>query len=136
MVLPTPAAIANGGVVWPACETDGNGLNTAIEIHIVDDGTMKEADFRKVESDAGTGCWYLCRTVAPGFTFNVTVCGDGTQRIDVLDETFCQPYDYQSVLARDAGNRFAGRIWNGVEDHMARLAEFGIVAGHRRGDYI
>lgn len=136
METPIPARVKRGGIVWPKCETDENGLNRALRGHIESDAVMEQAGFRRIVGTSTGPQWYLCRGLEPGFTLNVTIYDSGKLRIEVLDESFCQPYDYQRVLSRDAGNGFANAIWTGVEAHMAHLGKLGIVTGHEPGEYI
>lgn len=114
-------------------ETDENGLNVKIRAHVLDDDAMRAAGF----TDRNPGTWYLCRRVAKETSFNVSIEKETERlRIDVLDEQFLQPYDYQGILARNPRHKFAGKVRDRVEDEMKKLAESGIVTGHVRGEYI
>jgi hypothetical protein len=119
-------------------ETDENGLNARIQFHLLPAGKMAEFGFR----DCGDQ-WYLMRFVGPKYqdrydvSFNVSIPKDGSRgRIDVLDENFCQPYDYNLVLSRNPDNRYARTVRDDVERETAVLADAGIISGHEYGEYI
>lgn len=116
-------------------ELDENGLNKKIQFHLLDDEAMLAAGFRNPATAPDT--WYFCKIVAPETSFNVTIYKDGRRgRIDVLDEQFCQPYDYQLILEKFPHIKFAKDVFEKVEDLMAELEKAGIVTGHVRGEYI
>ena len=59
-------------------------------------------------------------------------------RIDVLEDDYCQPYDYQRLLSQESYkiNQLALKVYNKVEETMERLSEEGIISGHVKGEYI
>ena len=123
---------------WPPCQVDGHGLNTAIEGHVLDDQSMRAAGFND-NNNYATWYYHTCldRNVSSKITFNVSIPKDGSRlTIDVLDETFLQPYDYQYILHRHPHHLVACCIRKAVERQMTKLTEAGIVSGHVPGDYI
>ena len=71
--------------------------NAALSMSPAEDSTMRRLGF----TDHREGYWYLCCSVSPDhdMTLNVEIAKDGSDwQIDVLDENFCQPYDYQYLL--------------------------------------
>ena len=66
--------------------------------------------------------WYFCRVVQKfkyGFdiTFNVTIPKDGSDiGIDILDDSFMQPYDYQYMLDRNPNFEPALKVKEQVEE--------------------
>ena len=56
--------------------------------------------------------------------------------IDVLDDLFCQPYDYQHLLDVSPENEFAFSVYKEVEHCMKLLTDAGIITGHEMGAYI
>lgn len=56
--------------------------------------------------------------------------------IDVIDDDFCQPYDYQRMLKRNPEFIYAKKVWEFVENEMEKLQASGIISGHIRGEYI
>lgn len=118
---------------WPPCEVDEHGLNRAITVHALDDASMRAAGF----TDTRGNTWYYSRNLGDDISFNVSVEKDGSSwRIDILDEMFCQPYDYQSILRHCPTHPIAHRTYEAVEREMERLGKLGIVSGHIPGDYI
>lgn len=121
------------GRTWPPCEVDEHGLNVAIEGHVLPDDEMRALGF----TDRAGTTWYWSRTLRDDVSLNVTIPKDGGRlRIDVLDEMFCQPYDYQAILARNGGHPIAHQTYEDVERELARLTEAGVITGHVPGDYI
>lgn len=57
-------------------------------------------------------------------------------RIDVLDDDFCQPYNYQSILATDSTHTYARKVFDGVDKWLTRMQEDGIIKGYTRGMYV
>lgn len=115
-------------------ELTKNGNNAEITINLLSDAEMRKIGFTDCVKDT----WYYCKDLLNEISFNVTVKkNDPTDfRIDVLDEDFCQPYDYQYLLDKNPNFEFAKKIFVLVESEMARLAALGIVSGHRYGEYI
>lgn len=56
--------------------------------------------------------------------------------IDLLDDEFCQPYDYQSILNRNPTNICAHKVLEFVETEIKKLQDAGIISGHVEGEYI
>lgn len=116
--------------------------NAAIKIHLFDDDIMRKARF----TDYREGYWYYCRDLKPlshGISFNLSVKkNDPTDwRIDILDEAFSQPYDYQWMIQREVdGEKFDGdfhwKINEQVEYEMEHLTRLGIISGWEKGDYV
>ena len=94
-------------------ELNSHGVNKLIKATILSDEKMKEIGFHKnyyegTKHEKYSPYWYFSRTLElpkdkkyHGFeiSFNVNIPKDGSDiRIDVLDEDFCQPYDYQYML--------------------------------------
>lgn len=70
-------------------------------------------------------------------SFNITIPKDGSDiSIDILDEDFCQPYDYQEALQRNPAFEPALIIKAQVEKWMSYLQEQGVLSGHIEGEYI
>ena len=119
-------------------ELNSNGVNKKIKAHILSDEEMREIGFTDYVKDQ----WYFCRVAQKfkyGFsiTFNVTIPKDGSDiRIDILDESFAQPYDYQIMLDRNSKFEPALKVKEKVEEWMAYLQEKGVLSGHEYGEYI
>ena len=86
--------------------------------------------------------WYYCRKILPDITFNLSI--DKKTRkatVEVLDENFCQPYDYQHMIylaIKDnrKPNEMAIVVHSKVQEKMKQLMEDGIIAGYNENDYI
>jgi hypothetical protein len=123
-------------------EINSNYVNAKIKAHILSDEKMKEIGF----TDYSKTTWFFCRSIKfpkevryRGFdiSFNVSIPKDGSDiRIDVLDEDFCQPYDYQSMLHRNPTFKPALIVLDQVEEHMEYLQSKGVLSGHVKGEYI
>lgn len=114
-------------------EVNSKGTNKAIKFNILDDESMKNAGFRFVDS---LSRWYFCRE-KNDISFNVTIPTDGSDAwIDVLDEDFLQPYDYQYMLKKNHKAEFPNKVKEWVESWMEYLDEEGIIEGHKYGEYI
>lgn len=107
-----------------------------IKATILSDKEMRDIGFTDHSKDR----WYFCRMIKfpntkeyRGFdiSFNVSIRKDNSNiRIDVLDEAFCQPYDYQYVLKRSPKNEYANIVKEQVEKWMKYLQDSGILSGH------
>src|SRR5574344_1539460 len=121
---------------------NSNCVNAKIVAHILPEKEIREIGF--------TNCyepiWYFCRVIKfpkekryRGFdiSFNVSIPKDGSDiRIDVLDEDFCQPYDYQRILSKNPNHPCASIVNEQVERWMEYLQEQGVLSGHVKGEYI
>lgn len=120
--------------IIPPESVDNHGLNAKIQFHQLPDNEMKQAGFRMTQDKTK---WYKFCTIAQDITFNVSIpINGGRGHIDILDECFCQPYDYQSILERNPNHPFANTIFNAVEKQMQKLSSCGIITGHTYGEYI
>lgn len=123
-------------------EVNSKGVNKAIEAHILSDEKMREIGF----TDHAKDRWYFCRILKfPKkeryrdfeISFNVTTPKDGSDfSIDVLDEDFLQPYDYQRMLNNNPDFEPALIVKEQVEEWMAYLQDNGVLSGHKYGEYI
>lgn len=93
-------------------------------------------------SASPTACpedWYLRKSVSDDHTtsLDVTAAKDGTDWcIDVLDEDFGQPYDYQWILSQDPDFAYARKVAVNVERELRILADAGVLVGWREGMYV
>lgn len=122
-------------------KTNSHGVNAKIKGHILPESQMREIGFTDYAKDR----WYFCRMIqfpkkkyrGLEISFSVTIPKDGSDiRIDVLDEDFCQPYDYQHFLSKNPQHKISNIIKEQVEDWMEMLQEKGVLEGHVRGEYI
>lgn len=123
-------------------EVNSNCVNAKIKAHILSEKEMKEIGF----TDCSKTTWFFCRSIKfPkevryrnfDISFSLSIPKDGSDiRIDVLDEDFCQPYDYQSMLRKNPTFEPALIILDQVEEHMKYLQSKGVLSGHIKGEYI
>ena len=123
-------------------EVNSNGVNKLIKYNILSDEEMRDIGFTDYSKDS----WYFCRTIKfpntkryRGFdiSFNVSILKDNSDiRIDVLDEDFCQPYDYQYMLDKTPNFEPCLIVKEQVEDWMKYLQGKGVISGHVYGEYI
>ena len=133
---------ANFGENVENVEVNSHGVNVKIKANILSDDKMREIGFTDYAKDR----WYFCRNIEfPNnkqyrnfeVSFSITIPKDGSDiRIDVLDEAFCQPYDYQSMLRRNPEFKTALLVKEQVEEWMKFLEEHGVLTGHIPGEYI
>lgn len=113
-----------------------NHNNAAISVTLLPEDEMRKLGFTDFMKDR----WYYCKTVHKrgDISFNLTIPKDNPDgwKIDVLDEDFCQPYDYQYMLSKGSANEVAKTVNENVEKEMQRLTDAGIISGHAYGDYI
>jgi len=128
-------------IKFPPYETDKNGLNKKIQCHVLPDELMRKYHF----TDLSGSRWYYTKNIrlplrhyGTCISFNLLIDKDGSAwRIDVLDEYFLQPYDYQSMIdGVEEPNEMPMIVFKGVEKIMADLASKGIISGHEYGEYI
>lgn len=112
---------------------NSNGTNAAIKAHILSDEKMREIWF----TDHMPKNWCYCKTIARDITFNITIPKDGSDIVIItLDESFCQPYDYQRILENDPQFPFALQVKEKVEQIMSYLQSVEVLSGHKYGYYI
>lgn len=123
-------------------EVNSNCVNAKIKAHILSDKEMREIRF----TDYYEPNWCFCKPIKfpqtkryRGFniSFSVSIPKDGSDiRIDVLDEDFCQPYDYQSMLRKNPTFEPALIVYEQVEEWMEYLQSKCVLSGHVKGEYI
>lgn len=122
-------------------ELNKKGVNKKIVYNLFDDTTMQEIGFRKVDGDNPS--WYFCKVLdkdsVSEITLNVTLpipCDNDYLDIAVLDEAFCQPYDFQYMLNRKPDFEYAQKVADKFEEYMAYLHDKGVLSGHEIGEYV
>ena len=117
-----------------------HGNNAAIKVHILDDETMKLNGFKYFGGvptrPQDVPHWYFCKSVHEDITFNMTIYSEDDWRIDILDEWFCQPYDYQSMYERGNYRPVVLTVMENVNEIMESFLHKGIISGWKVGDYV
>ena len=124
-------------------EVNKFGVNKAIQAYILADEQMKAAGFRLI-TNCKSAYWYYGYDLkfpkeyrSADIAFSVSIPVDGTDiQIDVIDEDFGQPYDYQRYLESTPTFTFALIVKEQVELQMQKLQEAGVLSGHKYGEYI
>ena len=131
-------------------ELNSNGVNKLIKATILSDEKMKEIGFHKnyyegTDHEQYSPYWYFSRMIkfqekkyrGIEISFNVKIPKDGSDiSIDILDDAFCQPYDYQYFLENNPPNKVALIVKEQVEEWMKYLQDNGVLSGHVYGEYI
>ena len=112
---------------------DTNHQNANIKANILSDDEMRELGFTDFAKDT----WYFSRRVGgenSDISLNITIFKrTGNIRIDVLDEMFLQPYDFQMYIGK---NEIANRVYDDVQSYMKYFMDKGVISGYTLGDYI
>ena len=118
-----------------------NGVNSEIKAHILPDAEMRKLGF----TDFNNANWCYS-AIIPSIdkhdadwqvSFYVSIPKNGDDiSIDILDDNFCQPYDYQSILKNEPNFIPAKHVFEKVEFHMDKLQKAGVLSGHIYGRYI
>lgn len=123
-------------------EVNSNGVNQLIKATILSDKEMKEIGFTDYSKDY----WYFSMPIIfpntkryHGFniSFSISIPKDDSDiRIDVLDDNFCQPYDYQYMLNKNPTFEPCLIVKEQVEKWMKYLQDNRVISGHVYGEYI
>ena len=116
-------------------EINEHGNNAAIKVHILDEATMKLNGFCRF-IDGVDHWWYFCNRVYKDITFNMTIYDSGDWRIDILDECFLQPYDYQAMYESGNYRPIVLTVMENVNEIMDSFVHKGIISGWKVGDYV
>ncbi len=132
-------------------EVNSNGVNKSIGYNILSDEKMKELGFHKnyyegTYHEEYSPYWFFIKKIEfpkdkkygkIDISFEIHIPKDGSDiDIMVLDDDWCQPYDYQYILTLDPNNRCAVIVNEQVEKWMRYLQENGVLYGHEYGEYI
>lgn len=111
-----------------------HGNNASICVHTLSAKDMRKAGF----TDHREGWWYACWIINDSdISMNVSIKKDNNDWcIDILDENFCQPYDYQMMLHNNPDHQYAQMIKAFVDAKMLWLKCKGIISGWSIGDYV
>jgi hypothetical protein len=117
-------------------KTNKNGVNIKIKANILPDKEMKTIGF----TDYSKNIWYFMRMIkgVKDISFNVSINKNNSNdlSIDILDENFCQPYDYQYMLEKNPKFKPCLIVKEEVEKWMKYLDDSEVLTGHIYGEYI
>lgn len=112
---------------------NSKGQNANIKANILSDEEMRKLGFTDYAKDR----WYFCRRVGgkdSDISFNITIFKKTKDiQIDVLDEMFLQPYDFQMYIGTVT---VANRVYDDVQNYMKFFMDNGVIYGYTFGDYI
>lgn len=130
---------------------NANGVNAAIKGILLSDEEMLKAGlvgkyYFGTEHEQEAPDWSLHRCVNfpkekcfrnCEITFYVRIPKNGADiKIDVIDDDFGQPYDYQYILQYNPEHRVANIVKEQVEQWMQELQTAGVITGYVAGMYI
>ncbi len=125
---PEPAKLEKKApyLVFPEYKTGSNGVNIKIKARLLPDTEMRKLGF----TDYREGYWYFSKILRGSIIFSVTVSKADADdfRIDVLNDDFCQPYDYQRMLSKSSyhePNPYAIAVYEKVEQWTDYLQQAG-----------
>jgi len=115
-------------------EVNKYGVNKAIKSHLLSDEEMKKVGFTNQNKEY----WYFYRDLGNEISFNVKIYLKDLDNpnIEIIDEDYCQHYDYQRYLKNIPENEFVIKIRDKVEYWMEYLQSNGVLSGHVKGEYI
>lgn len=128
-------------------ELNSHGVNKAIKPHILSDEEMKLIGFHfkpktQIDNTEFPSRWTYMRFKDFGsleVSFYVELPTDNSDiKIDILDEDYCQPYDYQYMIEKSGKNapKYAFMVRDWVEEQIEYLQAEGVLSGHIEGEYI
>ena len=132
-------------------ELNSHGVNKLIKYDILSDEEMKKIGFQKnyyegTKHEQYSPYWWFRKGIAfpkdkrwrgVDIEFVVKIPKDNSDvNIMILDENFCQPYDYQYILSKNSKNECANIVKEQVENWMKYLQDNGVLSGHVYGEYI
>ncbi|KXZ22416.1 hypothetical protein P4T89_12605 [Bacillus nakamurai] len=106
-----------------------------MRFHILEEKQMRDIGF----TDHVKSKWYFVKTIQPNITFNLTINKNSLKgEIDVLDERYLQPYDYQYYMNVYTRKKleFPHVTHEKVQELMASFIEKGIITEYTMGSYI
>ena len=119
---------------FPIKETkiDENGQNKNLRFHIVNESLMRSVGFRHTHN-----FWILCDSMDT-ISINIKITDDEIGTINVLDDYFCQPYDFQLMISEKGDNAPSSAIEIQHKLYMIldSMKTFGILEGWEWGDYV
>lgn len=117
-----------------------HGVNTSISYHILDDSIMEANGFSKMNFTTVGEVWSMSKKLVGDISLWIYFPSDRIDQneleIITIDDTFGQPYDYQSILEHNPSFEYALKVKDLTENYMTKLTEAGILSGHNYGDYI
>ena len=126
----------NEPIIREAEDVNEHGNNSAIWVYAYPEERMKDLGF----TNNRKGWWCLHKSLPYDTSFNLQIAENLSDwQIDILDEEYGQPYDYQAIIMNNktAGIPLAAmEVKEEVDKIMEDLVDKGIIHNWRVGDYI
>ena len=112
---------------------DERGQNANIKFHVLNENTMKSYGFGYTYER-----WVFNIGLTDTISINISISDEGEGLIDILDDDFLQPYDFQNVIINmaDKAPSVAKTVQKKVYEIMNNFIYAGIISGWNVGDYI
>ena len=109
------------------------GQNKNIKFHVLDKETMNSYGFGFTYER-----WLFNVGITDTISLNISISNDCEGLIDVVDDDFLQPYDFQNMIINMGNNapNVAKITQKKVYEIMEGLVYGGIISGWNVGDYI
>ncbi len=113
-------------------ELDEKGQNKNLRFHVVDEYFMKSVGFNHTHD-----FWILCDSINT-VSITIKITDDDIGTIDVMDDDFCQPYDFQQMILEkgDDAPSSAIKIQHKLYIILDSMKTFGILEGWEWADYV
>jgi len=126
------AGFGNRMIINFDVELNSKGINKNI-VCVADDETLIKNGFTNHHKPT----MYWSSNLGNEIVFSIGVnIATRTVEIDILDDSFCQPYDYQAMIERGSTNKIVLEVHNKVQAIMKKLLDKNIISGYTIGDYI
>lgn len=114
--------------------------NILLQGHIKSASEMTEYGFRRIDYKGivDVPYWSYYTNLIPKYSigFYLGLYDDGLIRIDVLDDDFGQPFDYQKLMDNDPYYMFPRQVFWEVDKLMHKLQDDGFISGYHTGMYV
>ena len=110
-------------------------MGKEMKFHVLSENRMREIGF----TDHRKSTWYLLKPIDSDITFNLTINKKNNQgKIDVLDEKWLQPYDWQYYMKTSSKEdcEFPYTVHEKVQKLISELMDQGIISDYELGSYI
>lgn len=100
---------------------------------------LSKEEMKKLRFSENEDKWSFFKPLKGEIELFVHIYKDNpSERVDIqiIDDDFGQPYDYQRYLERNPTHIFALQIQELVEKEISKLQEAGVISGHTFGEYI
>lgn len=113
-------------------EIDERGQNKNLRYHIVDKDIMESLGFHHTGN-----VWMFCECIG-NIGIYIRITDDCTGTIDVLDDDFCMPYDFQYMIQKhkDKAPKVAIEVQYKLYSILDSMKTFGVLENWEWGDYV